>query len=645
MIWSYFKQLLQYKQTYFLLGSIVILIYLSPFIIHGKSTYVVQYDSLDSIIPWYKILIESGMAFSKNSDIIPNMMNGLPRVSYPGEFSFIFILYSIFEPFTAYIINEFFIHVIAFLGMFLLVNKYIFTSSKSGWQYFYIFVPTITFALLPFWTHGGLSVAGQPIVLYAFLNFRHNNYSLKDWLILIVIPFYSSLILSFIFFLFTMGMLWVYDFLTKKKINWSFLSALVLMSGMYLLVEYRLVYEMFIQNSFISHRIEFDLRHNFTFDNFYRLAHTRFLNGSDNNITLQYKFILPFIIVNMLLLVIKKRLEVKESLLLLIIIFTLYLFDGWHWLLASVYTLPILLLTSLVIYLVSNKKIIPMLIIIQICIAYWAEFWQSPWWNQFSETFSLIKSFHFSRFIFISVPIWYLLFALSIKEFVQKVRFSFLWLIPLVILQLNLADKWKTFGTSEWGGKKSYEKYYATKLFDNIYTYIGKEKDTYRIISLGLEPAVTLFNGFYTLDGYSTNYPIEYKHQFGYIIKKHLSSMPPHMGNNKVYNDWGSKVYLLQSGIISIGPDENRVRVATDFDFDVRMLYCIGANYIFSAYEIQNPEILGLEKIKTFNDPDKSIWTITVYSIRADFISPMMCAEPSFLSLLAEGGSTLFDTW
>lgn len=607
--------ILKHKSFYYLLGICTLFVYFFPYFILGENIYLIQYDNLDSVIIWYKILTESGSAFANNEVIIPNMMNGLPRVTYPSEMSFLFLLYSIFSPLTAYVINDILIHFIAFFGMFALIERYLFTEKTLPWRYFYIFVPSLLFALVPFWPNGALSVAGQPLALYAFLNIRNGDTSLKNWLILVLLPFYSSLILSFMFFLFAIGLLWIYDVIKKKKINWTFTFAIILMGLLYLVVEYRLVYEMFIHHTFTSHRIEFDLRHNLTFNDFYKNSHTNFLNGLENTITLHYKYLLPFILTAMLLPFSKRKLSSVESLLLIITGLLLYIANGWHWLLASVYSLPTLLLFSLIVFIFSSKKLLSFLMIVQILIAYWATFWFHPWWNQFTDVIPLIKTLHFSRLIYLTDIIWYLMFALAIIEFSKKVRYTTFILIIIVFFQLHLAFQWRTFGDTNYRGKQSFKQYYSPNLFKEIENYIGKNKHSYRIVSLGIEPAVSLYNGFYTIDGYTTNYPLTYKHKFRKVIKQYLDEIPSHQGDKFIYDDWGSKVYLLEPNILSGIPPKHRKRFAYTLKLDIKMLQKLNADYLISSYEIINAEKIGLQKIKTFKHPKEQLWAITLYKV------------------------------
>ena len=100
--------------------------YLSPLFAYTGVFYVPAFDNLDSNVVWYKILAESGMIFSDNNDIVPNMMHGIPRSSYPGEFNVLVWLYYFFEPETAFIINELNIHFVAFISMYIFLNNCIF---------------------------------------------------------------------------------------------------------------------------------------------------------------------------------------------------------------------------------------------------------------------------------------------------------------------------------------------------------------------------------------------------------------------------------------------------------------------------------------------------------------------------------------
>ena len=82
--------------------------------------------------------------------------------------------------------------------------------------------------------------------------------------------------------------------------------------------------------------------------------------------------------------------------------------------------------------------------------------------------------------------------------------------------------------------------------FERIDRYIGKEKSTYKVVSVGIHPSVALYNGFYTLDGYSNNYDVEYKHEFGNIINKELEKKSE---INSYFWGWGNRCYAFSADI------------------------------------------------------------------------------------------------
>ena len=68
----------------------------------------------------------------------------------------------------------------------------------------------------------------------------------------------------------------------------------------------------------------------------------------------------------------------------------------------------------------------------------------------------------------------------------------------------------------------TFQEFYAEELFQEIDQFIGLPKSSYRVASIGLHPAVSQYNGFYTLDTYNNFYPLTYKYEFRKIITKEL---------------------------------------------------------------------------------------------------------------------------
>src|SRR5699024_6953926 len=119
------------------------------------------------------------------------------------------------------------------------------------------------FAILPFWPSGMLSIAGLPLALHLFLSIRQHGWGspLHALVILALIPFVSNFILTFVFFLGILFVLWLVDWVRNKKSNWAFFSAIAMMTSIYLVKNYLLIYTMFFSDSFTSQRMEYDLGH------------------------------------------------------------------------------------------------------------------------------------------------------------------------------------------------------------------------------------------------------------------------------------------------------------------------------------------------------------------------------------------------
>ena len=162
------------------------------------------------------------------------------NISY-SDFSIYPLVFSIFGDFTGYALIKVLVHLIAFFGMCKFLRNYY--ANKNDEEF--IIITSLCFALLPFVPAYGLFIAGIPIALNTFLNFRNKNYSILDWFILVILCFFGVFILSFLFVLIIFFGILVYDLITQKKINLSLASSLFIFSLLFIIFEYRLFYHSF----------------------------------------------------------------------------------------------------------------------------------------------------------------------------------------------------------------------------------------------------------------------------------------------------------------------------------------------------------------------------------------------------------------
>lgn len=600
------RKLERYKWVWISAATILLFMYLLPLFTTGQDLYIPPFDILDSVIVWYKILVESGKVFADSMEIIPNMMGGMPRISYGSELSLTLWLFYIFPPFSAFVANEILLHTVAFISMYVLLSHYFLPKIFVG-RATTIVVSSLFFALLPYWSMGGLSVPSIPLALYVFLNFLTKKDSMTDWIILILIPFVSSLVLVYFFFLFTMGVVWLVDALQKGKPNLNFFAALLVMSILYLCVEYRLVTEMLLPSDFVSHRVEMSRIYVDLFG-LYKGVHLTFLNGQEHTPVETSRYILPFIFFSLILTFFRQRLSASASLTTVILFLLMFFLDGWSSFFGHRYAMPVIfifLLSGFIFH--RRERILFQLMILQITFSFLYGVIYYRGLHALTKNFPFLEMFNLSRFSYLQPVLWYIIFAIALYSVSRKLKYGSLVAIVLALFQLPILFQDRSFSMPD-EDRLTYKSYYATELFDDIRSYIGKPQNSYRVASFGIQPAVSQYNGFYTLDGYLANYQLEYQHLFSAFnnIDVERSRLNPFGGH------WTSKCYFKTDGKTYFEYKRGEKINSLDLQFDLLRKH--GLEYILSGYEILDPERYHLQFRNHFTS-STSYWDVYLYEL------------------------------
>ncbi|MBQ0735320.1 DUF6044 family protein [Aquimarina celericrescens] len=538
------------------LSLVIILLYFLPFLYQGKDSHILVHDNLDSNVTWVKTLLNSGEFFSSPDTKIQNVFNGIPRSSLYGTYDISLIWFKLFGMYYGYIFNKLLMSVIAFFGMCFLLRKII--EPEKDIEFISISV-ALLFALLPFWSFT-MSVCGLPIVLYAFLNIRDGEKHYKNWLIIGIFAFYSSLFLSGVFFILILLCLLVYDIYRNKKINKPFVLAIGTLGILYLISHFQIFYSFLFNSDYTSHRVEMVVRE-LTFDESYKRAFSMFTKGQYHAHSLHNYILYPVILVGILQFFFKKR-SMKYLLILIFILLTSLLYGFLNW-------------KSMASFFTKLMSIIPI----------------------------QLNRFHFLHPLF-----WYLLLGLALTFVARQFKFGKLIVVPILIFQLYFVLKHHEFITQKNG--PAYNKFYSEELFEEAKKFIGKPQKSYRVISLGLHPSIALYNGFYTLDGYFPDYPLEHKHNFRKVIAKELDK---NKKLQKYYDNWGSRCYAFSSQLARKYWD-TKPRKVKKLEFDFKALKALGGEYIFSSAEIDTKNTKGIKLLKVFEHPN-SQWKIHLYQI------------------------------
>lgn len=550
------------EQRLILFAFLVIAVYLSPLIFLGENAHIRVHDNLDSNLTWYKVLAESGEMFGSIDSKVPQITNGLPRNAFGSEYSVIVWLYALFPTMVAYTLSQALTRIFAFIGMVLLLKKHFLPERNLAW----IRVGTaLAFALTPFWPSGMLSTLGMPLALWAFLNIRAGERSWKNYLVLTVLPLYSSIVLGFFFFLFAMGVLWLTDVIRGKGWNPRFILSIIYMTFIYCLVEYRLV------SSFI-----FDTEPNSRDEYFHaklplwrviRLIIRNFVLGHVHAMTVHALVILPVNVFAFYLILAKKL---------------------W-----------------------KQEKTYVVLFILNFLLSTWYAFWFYKGWLPLTERFHFLDTFNFARFHFLRPMIIYISFALALKiiwnycDFRKKTLSLFMAAQILLLFAFNeeiINHKNPTF-----------KEFYAEKLFERIKLHIALPQNDYRVASIGIHPAIAQYSGFYTLDTYNNFYPLSYKHQFRKIIDKELDK---NKTNLIYFDEWGGRCYLFTA---ELGKHymykKNSNKRLQNLELNMEPFKKMGGRYIFSAVPIDHAAENDLRLDKVFTD-NNSAWKIYLYKVK-----------------------------
>lgn len=542
------------------IALIIITVYLSPQFLLGENAHIRIHDNLDSNLAWYKVLANSVELIGSVNSNIDQIMNGsLSRNAFASEFSLIVWLYALFPTMLAYGISQAITRYVAFLGMFLLLKKHFIPSEEMAVVRVGV---ALAFSLTLFWPSGMLSTLGMPLALWAFLNIRIGERSWKNYAALILLPFYSSIVLGFFFFLSAMGVLWLADVVRGRGWNFHFLSSILLMTFVYLIVEYRLVYS--------------------------------FLFMSDPTSRDEY---------------IHARLPFWRSVLLTLKNFVL----GHHHVMTAhtFIILPILFLALEVVLrnkLWKRERIFLCLFWINVFLSVWYAFWFYKGWLPLTEKYHFLDTFNFARYHFLRPLIIYILFAISLKilwEKGGKWKVNAKNLLFVQIIFLFFINEEIVFYKNP-----SVREFYAEGQFQEIKDYIGLPVETYRVASIGMHPAIAQYNGFYTLDSYNNFYPLSYKYEFRKIIEKELAK---NTNIRTYFDEWGARGYIFTE---ELGKNymftKDKKKRLKNLQLNTEQFKKMGGVYIFSAVQIANATENQLSLEFVFQSKDTP-WKIYLY--------------------------------
>ena len=506
------KIISNFLKSNFPLG-IILFVHL-PFFVFGKASYIEILDNLNAEFIYNHLLAISDNIFNFNQfDKVENVINGWSLLYIHSQFKILKLLFFLFDPFYAYVFNSLLVRIIGYFGMKLLFKE-LYPKLKHKEIIF------LTFALLPGMVIFGSCLWGLPLLLWSFIKLKYEiRFTYIFAIILYVIsstpyqyPFISLALIVYIGYL----------FFRDKKLNKGILLGFIVFNFLGILLDFGLlVSSVTSYPELISHRTK---------------EISNVLYPSINGVFYQYFKILIFG-------------EFNPSHFFSLPIIILFLVNIYKF--GIKFNSLKLRYFLLILFVISLKILTPYIIALDL---------------------PLVSNFGFDRKILYFIPLLFFLLLGELLKYKYSNSLVFVILFSLLFTNLfrnieityNLLPKQiahafvsedeffknKLFKNSSKSrfldvdefSNLNYDKYFSESLFDEISAYINTDKKNYRIINLGISPSVTLFNGFYNLDGYLSNHPKVYNHKFDKIqtnfsVKNQHKLRLKYQGFNNICNN------------------------------------------------------------------------------------------------------------
>lgn len=571
---------LRNSKTLIAIGIIIILLVYASYFIMGEDSVLQIFDGLDSNHVYLKLGGE-GDGFLEPSTFSGRPVGGLPR--HPDYVPDVMdLLFEIFPPFYADLVNRILISLLAYAGMLLLIG-HLFREYRDqhGFELYRI-GSSLVFGLCWFWPYAGISVAGLPLIYYAY-DTAERKFTLSI-LLAVLYALYSSLALVGIFLLAALG-IWELVHVIQKRGSLKRTLLIVILGVVYLLDNLPLFMAV-LKPLFVSHRADMAMAK--VYPSLWEAARfalqTLAFNAGHNS---GYPTLIIAAFVIALIIARVKKTEVSKSV------------RGF---------LLAYLAIGAVTFFFGNELVVSV-----------------------QEKIPVLGMLQLQRFYWLLLPIQYL-FLFETLRLLDKLELRHAAVI-LLVAQLLFVGYKITFNYRQLAkdilGKDnqniSYSQFYSPELYDEIEDYIAKPQSSYRVVSVGLDPAVALYNGFYTIDAYySGGYPLEHKRQFGRMMEDELAK---NSTLASTFYDWGSPCYLFSDDIdkqigytggycVPIIRKDSDLTIS-DLDIDPELLATMNCQYVLSALPIMNAAEIDLKFEQSFTDPG-SPYEVFLYSVDID---------------------------
>lgn len=566
----------QLHKIWFFLGLAAVAIMAVPYLILGEEAVITYHDQLDGELIAY--ILQARHLF--RGDRLPEFMGGMPKTALIPPAPGFVPLFLTGRYFAALFVMQMTGSAAGYLGMYLLAREVRIPEGIAA-------CTAVMFAYLPFLPVYGLSQYGLPLLFWCVLQLKRKRHSAAAYLYVVCYALTSSLVLVG-FGLLGMGVLWLLWLLWRQRERaLAFSAAWLMLLGIYIVENYRLLGEVLgMGDSRVSHKSE------------YVLAAVPFFGTLWQNLT-------------------RGGQHSEDYHLLLLGATAAVLLAGCFFREDRVRRL---------------QRVAGICLLWNLLFSLVAAFWDSSPGVWLRSRMAALGAFQMDRLLWIAPVFWYLAFACGgavCLEILKSGKGRAAGILGSAVLgaaaavsgvQILLAGDVKSniqkLRNPDYG-LLSYKDYYAIGVMEQVEGFLretaGKEPSEYRVVSLGIDPAAALYHGFYCLDGYSNNYPADYKHEFRRVLAPELERSEY---LRSYFDEWGNRCYLFSSECPAYYTIEKGGFYFQEYRLDTEALRELGGDYLLSAAYIANAEEQGLVLLnETPLETEESYYRIYIYAV------------------------------
>ncbi|MBN8218016.1 MAG: hypothetical protein J0L75_15345 [Spirochaetes bacterium] len=533
------------------LGFFLVALYLAPLLILNRDAHIPIGDYLEQTPPLFELLARSGKTFAPNHEILPQVIHGIERKLLPSEIDFFYLLNWLFGLLPAILISQLLLRLVAFWGMLRLLSDHLFARETDiPYRHLLSVGVAVCFAVMPFHFATYLTIAGIPWLWSAFLALAKRRARALDVAFILFYPLFSMLHLGSFAVIASVVALFAFDAWRRRRVNWKFAALLAALIALTVVKEYRLFAMVLFEPGFVSQRAAMEFDHNLLS----ALTFARELLMT-NSLSFFKTMHLPLIagalaLAGLFLLARPERAPRRLLLLILGILAIVAIRSFTYWdRLNLLHVLPVL------------------------------------------------KTLNISRVIALLPVLWCLVFAESLGVIAARNRNLILLCLSLILAQIGflIAAQEEVVNRNEL----SFRQFFSQELFAEIKGYIGKDPKDYRIVNVGIQPTITLYNGFYNVDAYLAVYPMAYKERFMRIMEKEIAKS---RDVRYIYekNGYHVQIFPAENPFLLYDFGKKRIPPIERLEVHAGMLRDMKVQYALSAAEIKNHSELRWHLLKVF---------------------------------------------